>query len=84
MNAASSLVWHEVALTGDSAHRFEQQITDLVPFLSQNQLLVKVSRGEAPSATQWAVYLGASLLLAAVLWLAAVWRYRQERLAISA
>ena len=55
-----------------------------VPFLSQNQLLVKVSRGEAPSATQWAVYLGASLVLAAVLWLAAVWRYRQERLAISA
>ena len=55
-----------------------------VPFLSQNQLLVKVSRGESPSATQWAVYLGASLVLAAVLWLAAVWRYRQERLAISA
>ena len=55
-----------------------------VPFLSQNQLLVKVSRGETPSATQWAVYLGASLVLAAVLWLAAVWRYRQERLAISA
>lgn len=55
-----------------------------VPFLSQNQLLVKVSRGEVPSATQWTVYLGASLALAAVLWLAAVWRYRQERLAISA
>ena len=36
LNAASSLVWHEAALTGDSAHRFEQQITDLVPFLSQN------------------------------------------------
>ena len=36
LNAASSLVWHEAALTGNSAHRFEQQITDLVPFLSQN------------------------------------------------
>jgi hypothetical protein len=36
LNAASSLVWHEVALSGESAHRFEQQITDLVPFLSQN------------------------------------------------
>ncbi len=36
LNAASSLLWHEVALTGDSAHKFEQQITDLVPFLSQN------------------------------------------------
>src|SRR5215208_2805750 len=34
--AASSLVWHEVALAGTTAHHFEQQITDLVPFLSQN------------------------------------------------
>ena len=36
LNAASSMVWHEVPLAGDSAHRFEQQITDLVPFLSHN------------------------------------------------
>jgi len=36
LSAASSLVWHEVALTGNSAYRFEQQITDLVPFLGQN------------------------------------------------
>jgi hypothetical protein len=36
LSAASSLVWHEVPLTGDSAHRFEQQITDLMPFLSRN------------------------------------------------
>jgi hypothetical protein len=36
LSAASSLVWHEVALTGSSAHQFEQQITDLVPFLNQN------------------------------------------------
>jgi hypothetical protein len=36
LNAASSLVWHEAPLTGSSAHQFEQQITDLVPFLSQN------------------------------------------------
>ncbi|MGH8053785.1 MAG: ABC transporter permease [Stenotrophomonas sp.] len=54
-----------------------------VPFLSQNQMLVKVTRGEMPSGLQWAVYLGASALLAALLWLFAVWRYRQERLAIS-
>ena len=54
-----------------------------VPFLSQNQLLGKISRGESPSAEQWAVYLAASLALAAVLWLAAVWRYKQEKLAIS-
>ena len=32
----SSMVWHEVSLTGSSAHQFEQQITDLVPFLNEN------------------------------------------------
>ena len=36
LSAASSLVWHEVPLTGNSAYRFEQQITELVPFLAQN------------------------------------------------
>ena len=36
MSAASSMVWHEVALTGSSAHDFEQQITGLVPFLNEN------------------------------------------------
>jgi hypothetical protein len=36
LTAASSMVWHEVALTGSSAHQFEQQITGLVPFLNQN------------------------------------------------
>jgi hypothetical protein len=36
LSAASSMVWHEVSLTGTSAHQFEQQITDLVPFLNEN------------------------------------------------
>jgi len=36
LNAASSLVWHELPLTGNSAHRFEEQIMDLEPFLAQN------------------------------------------------
>lgn len=36
LSAASSMVWHEQALTGNSAHSFEQQITDLEPFLSEN------------------------------------------------
>ncbi len=36
LNAASSLVWHELPLTGNSAHRFEQQIIALEPFLAQN------------------------------------------------
>lgn len=54
-----------------------------VPFLSQNQLIGKISRGEAPAVEQWGVYLAAALGLAAALWLAAVWRYKQEKLAIS-
>jgi SAM-dependent methyltransferase len=36
LSAASSMVWHEQALSGNSAHRFEQQIMDLEPFLAQN------------------------------------------------
>jgi sodium transport system permease protein len=55
-----------------------------VPFLSQNQMIQKVTRGEAATTEQWALYLAASLALATVLWLLAVWRYRQEKLAISA
>ncbi len=55
-----------------------------VPFLSQNQLIMKITRGEAASFEQWGVYLGASMALVVVLWAAAVWRYRQEKLAISA
>lgn len=55
-----------------------------VPFLSQNQMIQKVTRGEGASTEQWAIYLAASLSLAVMLWLLAVWRYRQEKLAISA
>src|SRR5579872_1104049 len=36
LNAASSLVWHELPLTGNSAHRFEEQIIDLESFLASN------------------------------------------------
>ena len=36
VSAASSLVWHEAALTGTTAHRFEEQITDLESFLAEN------------------------------------------------
>lgn len=34
--AATSLVWHELALTGNTSHHFEQQITALQPFLAEN------------------------------------------------
>src|ERR1700689_2067266 len=36
LNAASSMVWHELPLQGNSGHRFEQQIMDIEPFLAQN------------------------------------------------
>jgi hypothetical protein len=36
MSAATSLVWKELALTGNSAHRFEEQIGDLEPFLADS------------------------------------------------
>ncbi len=54
-----------------------------VPFLAQNQMLLKIIRREPIDPQIWAVYLAAGFGLAAVLWLAAVRRYRQERLAIS-
>ena len=34
--AATSLVWKEVALTGTTSSEFEQQITELQPFLNEN------------------------------------------------
>jgi hypothetical protein len=36
VSAATSMVWHEVALEGSTAHSFERQITDLEPFLGEN------------------------------------------------
>jgi SAM-dependent methyltransferase len=36
VSAASSLVWHELALTGSTAARFEEQITNLERFLASN------------------------------------------------
>ncbi|WP_422508142.1 ABC transporter permease [Stenotrophomonas sp. GZD-301] len=54
-----------------------------VPFLAQNQMLLKIIRHETISAQMWGVYLAAGFGLAAVLWFAAVRRYHQERLAIS-
>ena len=54
-----------------------------VPFLAQNQLLLKVIRGEAITTQVWAIYLAAGFGVAALLWFAAVRRYHQERLAIS-
>jgi sodium transport system permease protein len=55
-----------------------------VPFLAQNQMLLKVIRSEAVSPLEWTVYFAAGFGLAALLWFAATRRYHQERLAVSA
>jgi sodium transport system permease protein len=54
-----------------------------VPFLAQNQMLLKVIRAEWISPQTWAVYLLCSLTLGVGLWAATVLRYRNEKLAIS-
>jgi hypothetical protein len=36
VTAATSLVWHELSLTGNMAHAFEEQITELQPFLAEH------------------------------------------------
>jgi len=36
VTAANSLVWHETALTGTTAHEFSEQIAALEPFLARN------------------------------------------------
>jgi sodium transport system permease protein len=55
-----------------------------VPFLAQNQMLLKVVRGEDIAMPMWGVYMVAGFGLALVLWFAATRRYHQEKLAISA
>ena len=55
-----------------------------VPFLAQNQMILKLVRGEVISVQEWVVYLAAGFGLGLVLWLVAARLYHQERLAISA
>lgn len=54
-----------------------------VPFLAQNQLILKVIRNEVITAPMWGIYLASAFGLAALLWFAAVRRYQQEKLAIA-
>ena len=54
-----------------------------VPFLAQNQLLLKVIRNEYISAQTWGIYVAAAFGVAALLWYAAERRYHQEKLAIA-
>ena len=55
-----------------------------VPFLAQNQMIMRLVRGEAISMQEWATYLAAGFAAALLLWWLASRRYHQERLAISA
>jgi len=54
-----------------------------VPFLSQNQLILKIVRSENVSSAEWAVYLAAGFGLGALLWWLAARRYHDEKLAVS-
>ena len=54
-----------------------------VPFMSQNQLILRVLRSEPISALDWAVSLGSSLLLAGIAWYVAARLYHREELATS-
>ncbi|MBJ6979217.1 MULTISPECIES: ABC transporter permease [unclassified Luteimonas] len=55
-----------------------------VPFLGQNQMLLKIVRSEWISPLEWATYLGAGFGLGMLLWLMAARLYHREKLAISA
>jgi sodium transport system permease protein len=54
-----------------------------VPFLGQNQLILRILRGEPVTSLEWAVSLGAGLALAAVAWWIAARLYHREQLATS-
>ena len=55
-----------------------------VPFLGQNQLILRVLRGEQISALDWAVSLGAAFVVVGAVWLVAARLYHREQLATSA
>lgn len=55
-----------------------------VPFLSQNQMILKIVRSEHILPAEWAVYLLCGFGLGAILWFIAARRYLDEKLAISA
>jgi sodium transport system permease protein len=54
-----------------------------VPFLGQNQLILRILRGESVTATEWALNLGVGLVLVALAWWLAGRLYHREQLAAS-
>ncbi len=55
-----------------------------VPFLAQNQLIMKLLRTEAVSPAEWGLYLLSGFALGALLWVIAARLYHREKLAVSA
>lgn len=55
-----------------------------VPFLAQNQMILKLARSEHIAAAEWGIYLACGFGLGLLLWFLAARRYHDERLAISA
>ena len=55
-----------------------------VPFLAQNQMILKIVRSENILTMEWLVYLACGFGLGAMLWYIAARRYHDEKLAISA
>jgi sodium transport system permease protein len=55
-----------------------------VPFLGQNQLILRILRSESITGAEWALNLGAGLLLAGLAWWLAARLYHREQLAASA
>jgi len=54
-----------------------------VPFLGQNQLILRVLRSEPVASQEWALSLGSGLALVALAWWLAARLYHRERLAAS-
>ena len=54
-----------------------------VPFLGQNQLILRILRGEPVTALEWAINLGTGLVLVALVWWLAARLYHREQLAAS-
>ena len=55
-----------------------------IPFLSQNQMIMMVLRGEALTAFDWGLYVTVGVAVSAVLWWIAARMYHREHLAVSA
>lgn len=54
-----------------------------IPFLAQNQIILKIVRGENILALEWIVYLSCGFGLGVLLWYIAARRYHDEKLAVS-